>query len=467
MLLQIASVGVAIDLQEQLEAAGHEVTWDRDGAIAPGDPEVDAVVLSAEEATPKRLGAWRDREPPPAIVLLGEGAVASPGVEVVGHIASERTIPDAVARGLAGRYTARLSPEIARAVLSLPASLESNELAIAVVRAGRAAPADVVRAALRPHAGRYVATTRVVAELRERRVLEIPEVGVLGCCDGATTLSRVAAGGGLEPLGIGRLIWSLASVGGVTLTPEPPDRSTPERRRLAEIREHLRRRYQRVHRASPYDVLEVHRDTYLDAIDGACQTLGDLLAPERLADLDLGDLAELPDMLWKQILEARSVLYYEHTHKQIDAIIDRRPGTYDPCIFGRAEVDHREAKRVFNQGQKSLAEGDVFKAVASMARAARMHPEHPTYEAYLHWARYRAEVERGGDKAEAARRERAAAERFIYGRRPRAQALVALALLCVADGDADAARWHVTHASRLDPELAAAKRLLARLTAPR
>jgi hypothetical protein len=52
---------------------------------------------------------------------------------------------------------------------------------------------------------------------------------------------------------------------------------------------------------------------------------------------------------------------------------------------------------------------------------------------------------------------------FIFGRRPQPQALVAFALLCLADGDADAARWHAMEASRLDPELPAARRLLARL----
>lgn len=467
MLLQIASVGVAVDLQEQLEAGGHQVRWDGEGQVTPAHTDIyDLIIVAAETATPGGIEAWLDREPPPAIAVLGvPGAdVAALGVEVIAHVASERTVPEAVARALARRFVSRMSAGFARAALSLPAELEGDELAASVVRAGRAAPADMVRAALKPHASCYVATTEVVDRLRAARVFEIPEVGLLARCDGATTLQAVAAAEGIEPLAIARLLWSLASVGGITLTAEPPDRSTRARRRLAEVRQHLQRRYERIGRASPYDVLEVHRDTYLDEIDAACQALGGVFAPEQVADLDLGTLSQLPAMLWKQILEARSVLYYEHTHIQIDAIIDHRPGTYDPCVFGSAAIDHRAAKKIFNQGQQALAGGDVFKAVSLMARAARMHPEHPVYAAYLHWARYRAEVERGGDKAAAARREREIAETFIYGRRPRAQALVALALLCVADGDPDSARWHVMHASRLDPELAAARRLLARLS---
>lgn len=465
VLLQLASVGVAIDLQEQLEAAGHEVQWDPDAAISPAHGgDHDVAILPAETADPSAIEAWRDREPAPGIVVIGpvEAEVAALGIEVVAHLDSSDAGASAVVRALERRFTARLSPAFARAALSLPRSLESLELAATVVRAARAAPAELVRAALRPHVSHYVASTPLLTELRQQRVLEVPEVAVLGRCDGTLTLQRVAAAA-IEPVAAGRLLWSLASVGAVTMTAEPPDRATAARRRLAETREHLRRRLRRVERASPYDVLEVDRRASLDEIDAACQALGHIVAPERVGDLDLATLSEAPTLLWKQILEARRILYDPNATLRVDTIIDRRPGTYDPCIFGRADLEHREAERTFSQGQQALSSGDVFAAVSAMARAARTHPDHPVYETYLQWARYRAEVTRGGDKAEAARRGREAAVPFIFGRRPQPQALVAFALLCLADGDADAAHWHAIEASRLDPELPAARRLLARL----
>lgn len=460
LLLQIDSVGVAIDLQEQLEAAGHEVDWDAEATVAPEASDHDVVILPADRATAERIDRWRDRDPAPGFVVIGPEVpgLAALRVERVTHIADEQTVPDAIARAIANRFVARISAPFARAALGLP-----QADAAAVVRAARAAPAALVRDALKPHANSYVAATAAIDQLREARALEIPEVELLRKCDGTRTLTTVSLRGGLKPMETGRLIWSLASVGAVTLTAEPPDVSTPARRRLAETRRHLEARLRRVRRASPYDVLEVHRDTYVEEIDLACKMLGTIVAPKKVSDLDLADLFEVPAQLWEQILEARSVLYYEHTHAAVDGVIDKRPDTYDPCVFGRADLDHREAMKVFKQGQDALSAGEVFKAVSLMARAARLHPDHPVIESYLHWAKFRADVERGGDKAEAAARERAAVETFIYGRRPWPRARVALALLCAAGGDAESARWHVGIAARLDPELASARRLLARL----
>ena len=62
-----------------------------------------------------------------------------------------------------------------------------------------------------------------------------------------------------------------------------------------------------------------------------------------------------------------------------------------------------------------------------------------------------------------ARKERANAEAASLGRRPFAQALVAVGLLCVADGDAESARWHLNESLALDPDLPAAKMILGRL----
>ena len=65
--------------------------------------------------------------------------------------------------------------------------------------------------------------------------------------------------------------------------------------------------------------------------------------------------------------------------------------------------------------------------------------------------------------AQAAAAERRNVEEHLVGRRPWPRALVALALLCAAGGDADTARWHLRTALIIDPTLPAAVALAQRL----
>jgi hypothetical protein len=105
----------------------------------------------------------------------------------------------------------------------------------------------------------------------------------------------------------------------------------------------------------------------------------------------------------------------------------------------------------------------VYRAVSETAAACRLHPGHPDCEASLAYARYRADVQGGQDRAAVAHRERAVARAALAGRRPWPQALVALGLLAAADEDPDAARWHLHEALRCDPNLPAARQILQRL----
>ena len=115
------------------------------------------------------------------------------------------------------------------------------------------------------------------------------------------------------------------------------------------------------------------------------------------------------------------------------------------------------------RGLRALGDGDVHRALSDMATACRHHPGHPEYEVHLCWARYRVEVAAGKDKAALARSERAKAKAALAGTRPWPRAQVALALLCAADGDIEAARWHVGEALAVDPSLPAAQQLYQRL----
>ena len=130
------------------------------------------------------------------------------------------------------------------------------------------------------------------------------------------------------------------------------------------------------------------------------------------------------------------------------------------AIDGAAAAAAAEA---YGRAQQALTAGDVHRALSEMAGAARNHPGHPEYEAGLAWARYRVEVAGGKEQAEIARRERGIAERATLGMRPWPRALLALALLCVADRDPDSARWYLREALAIDPGSPAARQLMARL----
>src|SRR5690349_1593946 len=110
-------------------------------------------------------------------------------------------------------------------------------------------------------------------------------------------------------------------------------------------------------------------------------------------------------------------------------------------------VAAQQATEAAARGHQALAAGDVHRAVGDFAAAARAQPGHPEYETSLHWARFRVGAGRSeADRAELVKKERAAAEASMWGTRPWPRAMVALALLCASDGDADTARWHLTEA---------------------
>lgn len=76
--LALDDVGLAVPLQELLEAARHQVTWSPSlvggpGALPPGGAPLDVVVTTdsrGRELGPT-LAAWRDLDPPPALLVVG------------------------------------------------------------------------------------------------------------------------------------------------------------------------------------------------------------------------------------------------------------------------------------------------------------------------------------------------------------------------------------------------------------
>ena len=435
----------------------------------PAGTAVDVVVVTERQGG--RLAAlldrWRDLEPPPGVlaVVLSKTASAAAEAARVPHVPAASPpaeVAAAVTRALAMRWSGRLSAPFARGALGLMPEGDPDRDAARVVAAARGANLDMVREALRWYAFHYASTTGLVDRLREMRALEIPEVEVVMRTDGARTvqtLIRTASGGGALA---GRLLWALICVGAVQITPEPPDLLTHERRAVTAARHHLRARQARSEDATLYDLLEVTPRAEQPEIDHNCQMLGLRYSPRRLAHLDLGDLASLPQGQWEAILSARETLcdpaeklrYNEQLRAQLDQL---------RSAWAVGPNDRARAEQALARGQRALLAGEAFKAVSEMAAAARAHGDHPDYEASLAWARFRADMERGNPRAEAARRERRAAEECMAGRRPWPRGLLALALLCAADSDSDAARWHLHEALTCDPNLPAARQLLARL----
>jgi hypothetical protein len=247
------------------------------------------------------------------------------------------------------------------------------------------------------------------------------------------------------------------------ITPEPYDLATPQRRALAMARNHLKARQARIERGTFYDILEMTPTAGDDEIDRGYELVGRRYAPPVLGAFDLSDLAPLVEPMWQQVEKARNVMH---------DIAAR--GRYNDWLRGRwSEIRSvwaiegaaaQAAAEAWQRGQRALGEGDVHRAVGELAAAARNHPGQPEYEANLAWARFRVAIGReDADRAALARRERATAEAAMWGTRPWPRANVALALLCAADSDAESARWHLSEALSVDPNLPAAQQLMQRL----
>jgi hypothetical protein len=471
VVLALDDVGLAVPLQELLEQGGHGVLWSpplADGPERlPRGHEVDVVVLAerAGIALERGIERWRAIESPPGILAVvrskvGEAAARKVRAPLIASTAPPADIASAVDRALALRWSGLLSPRHARGALALGGALaDPVEDGARVVKAARQANLEVVREALRWYSMHFVATTDGIAQLRDVRALTIPEVEMVRSIDGARTVQTILNQAAIGAQAAGRLLWALACIGAVQLTAEPVG---PEGRAVAMARLHLKARALRSERATHYDLLEITPAAGVAEIEQACQMLAIRYTPHRMEGLDLGDAAGLVAPIWKAIHRARAVLSDPADRLRYNEKLAAQRGTIESTwVFG--PHDRARAEESFARGQRALVAGEPFKAVSEMAAAARAHPDHPDYEASLAWARTRAELARGKPKEQTVAVERKNAEAALAGRRPWPRALVALALLCAADEDPDAARWHLKEALACDPNLPVARQLLARL----
>jgi hypothetical protein len=470
VLIALADVGLGVQLEEQLAGAGLAARWDAAAATGPAGPAADVVILDAD-----RLGAqltavadaWRHHADMPGVLAIGSSQIArdqapEARVTLIAPTAKLATLVGAIRDTQALRLTTGMRWPLLRAALGLPPAEDSPAAWQPTLSAARAIEIDLPRAALRWHVHHYVTPLARLDELRQDRVLTVPELETVAQIDGTLTVQRVVKLGPLDPARTARMLWMLGSLGAFAFSPEIHDVATTPRRALADVRAHLRARAVRLERSTFYDVLEISPLAEIDEIEAAYQLVAQRFAPAVLATHDLAELAPLVEPSWELVDKARGVLvdharrgrYHDWLRQKLSEL--RTVWAVDPTAAQAAQA-------AFTRGQRSLGEGEVHKAMSELATACRQFPGHPEYEASFAWARYRVQVASGRDRVEAAVAERRAVEDLLLGCRPWPRALVALALLCAAAGDVDSARWHLHVALAIDPTVPAAAQLAQRL----
>lgn len=469
VLIAVADVASGVQLEEALNRAGFEAKWDGSLVESPGgSPEL--VVLDADHLG-KRLAqvaeAWRGHLSVPGLIAIGTSPAAreqapQARVALLAPGASLQTLTTALREAAKLRLAGGVRWPVMRAALKLPPIENEPSAWPATLLHSRNVDVEIPRSALRWHAQHYVTPTDKLDRMREDRILSVPELETLSYTDGTLTVQSLVRAGTLDGAGNARLLWALASIGALDLTPEVRDLATPQRRALDEIRTHLRARKARLERGTYYDVLEIPPLAEYEEIEAGYQLVGWRYAPDGLARFDLGDLAPLVKPVWDLVEKARMTLVDDAERGRYADWVRKNLPSLD-TVWSIDPSAAKLAAEAFARGQRTLGEGDAHRAMGDFAMACRHHPGHPEYEANLAWARFRVQVASGKDQREAATAERRTVEEHLLGRRPWPRALVALALLCAASGDPDTARWHLRTALTIDPSLPAAVALAQRL----
>jgi hypothetical protein len=470
VLIAVADVGAGVQLEEALNRAGFEARWDSAAADGPRGPSRQEVVVVDADHVGENLcavtDAWRDHSSVPGVVALGTSAIAREQaplarVTLLSPDASINTIGSAIKEAAKLRLSTGMRWPVLRAALKLPPTENTPENWPATLLHSRNADIEIARSALRWHALHYVTALPLFAQLKEERMLTVPELETTAHIDGTKTVQTLVKAGPLDPAMTARLLWALASMGAITMTPEVLDLSTAPRRALDEIRKHLRAR-KRLDRSSYFDVLEISPLAEYPEIEASYRLVGARYSPKALGRFDLADLAPLAKPTWELVEKARAALVDHAVRGRYMDWLRENLARLE-TVWAIDEHAVRDAAESYARGQQVLAAGDVHRAMSEFARACRNHPGHPDYEANLAWVRFRVMVASGRDQRETALAERQTVEEHLAGRRPWPRALVALALLCAAGGDADSARWHLHISLQLDPKAPAAQQLARRL----
>jgi len=471
VLIALADVGPGVQLEEQLAAASMKTQWDASQAAGPRGGTLATVVLVDADHLGSRLtevaDAWRNGPSVPGIVAIGSSTAArqhAPNAHcsLLAPTAKVATIVSAIQEAAKLRLAAGMRWAVLRAAVGMPPAPDTAAAWGPTLAGARNVDIEIPRTALRWHAAHYTTATPRLDELIGMRLFTPTELELIHKIDGTRTVQSLVKLGPPEPMHAARLLWSLGSLGALVFTPDVHDLNTVARRTLAELRAHIKARAARLERSTFYDVLEITPAAEYSDIEAAYQLVASRFSPQVLSQYELTDLTPVIAPMWELVEKARSVLvdhaargrYHDWLRQKLPEL--RTSWAVDPpALAAGAEA--------YVRGQTSLGEGDVHKAMSELAMACRHVPGHPEYEASLAWARYRVQVGSGRDRAEAAVSERKLVEDLLLGCRPWPRALVALALICAAGGDADSARWHLRNALLADPTLPAAVQLAQRL----
>jgi hypothetical protein len=471
VLVALADVGAGVQLEEALNQAGFTAKWDGAQASGPKAAPAHEVVVLDGDHLGRQLGTiaaqWRGHASVPGVIAVGSSASAREQapiarVTLLAPTASIATISSAIREAAKLRLSTGMRWPVLRAALKLPPSENTIDAWPATLLHARTADLELARTALRWHVQHYATPTARLDEIRSERILSVPELETIAHADGTRTVQTLVKMGPLDPSATARLLWALASMEAIVLSAEVHDCTTPARRALDEARVHLRARTEKLQRSTFFDVLEISPLADYPEIESAWRLVAARYSPKALSRYDLADLAGLVKPTWDLIEKARTTLVdHAARGRYMDWLRTNLPQLTTVWAIGESSI--RDAHEAFLRGQRTLGEGDAHRAMGDFARACRLHPGHPDYEANLAWARFRVQVASGKDQVESARLERKTVEEHLLGRRPWPRALVALALLCAASGDADAARWHLHIALQVDPTVPAAAQLAQRL----
>ena len=469
VLIALADVGAAVQLEESLTKLGYAVHWDAAHEDQASRTQAAVVIVSADELGARLAevaDAWRSLPHLPGVVAIGNSEARPHAlrarVTLLSVDATAATLRAVIDEAVRLRLSSRMSLPLARRALELPTGRADAEEVGNILARARVMDVELPRAALRWYATMYATDIGGIAALRHARILDVPEIEFSAHLDGTQTVHSVIRGGPLDGHAAARLLWALVSVGAVTLTAEPRDLATHKRRALAAIRDHLRVRMERLERSTFYDVLECTPLASDEELTRSYHLLASRYSPKLLAIHDLSELAVHVQPIWDLIEKAHSVLLdLPARGRYHDWLRERLPELRTSWALQDNPI--KSSAEAFARGQQSLADGDVHRAMSEFATACRFHPGHPEYETNLAWARYRVQVAAGKDREVVAREERSRAVAAVLGTKPWPRAQLALALLCAADGDIEAARFQLHNALAADPGLVAAHQLLQRL----
>jgi len=471
VLIAAADVGSGVQLEEALNRAGFEARWDQTQMDGPrGAQTCEVVVIDADHLKGRLTevaNAWRDHISVPGVIAIGNSAEArthapAARVTLLSAAAKLTTLTAALNDAAKLRLATGMRWAVMRAALKLPpVEADLRQWGPTLLHA-RNVDVEVARAALRWHVQHYATPTASLDQLREERILTVPELETIAHADGTRTVQTLVKAGPLDPMKTARLLWALTSLGAIELTAEVRDPGTAARRSLDEIRKHLRARVARLEKSTYFDVLEITPLAEYAEIEASYQLLGSRYSPPALARYDLAELVTHVSPTWDLIEKARSILV-DHAQRGRYTDYLRKNLSGMRTLWAIGVDDSRAAAEAFVKGQAALGEGDAHKAMSHFAKAARHQPGHPDYEATLAWVRFRVQVAAGKSAVEQAVLERREVEGYLVGCRPWPRALVALALLCAAGNDADSARWHLAIALSIDPNVPAAAQLAQRL----